>query len=120
MLLVEDAGSLREMIREILTDRGYRVLEADTAERALEIAGEHQGAIDLLLTDVVMPGISGAELAQRLHQQRPATRVLFMSGYADDVMVQRGILAEDAALIQKPFSSTALLAKIREALDRDR
>jgi signal transduction histidine kinase len=120
VLLVEDAGSLREMIREILTESGYRILEADTAERALEIAGAHEGPIDLLLTDVVMPGIGGAELAHRLHPRRPATRVLFMSGYTDDVMVQRGVLAADAALIQKPFSSTALLGKIREALDRDR
>ena len=98
-----------------------QVLELQPTHRgALEIAGEHEGPIDLLLTDVVMPGIGGAELAHRLHPRRPATRVLFMSGYTDDVMVQRGVLAEDAALIQKPFSSDALLAKIREVLDRDR
>jgi DNA-binding response OmpR family regulator len=117
---VEDAGSLRELIREILTGQGYRVLEAEAAEPALAIASEHPGPIELLLTDVVMPGMSGAELAHRLRALRPETRVLFMSGYTDDVMLRRGVLAEEEALIQKPFDSAALLGRIRETLRRER
>jgi CheY-like chemotaxis protein len=120
VLLVEDAGSLRELIREILTGQGYRVLEAEAAEPALAIASEHPGPIELLLTDVVMPGMSGAELAHRLRALRPETRVLFMSGYTDDVMLRRGVLAEEEALIQKPFDSAALLGRIRETLRRER
>ena len=120
VLLVEDAGSLREMISEILTGHGYRLLQADSAVRALSIAATHVGPIELLLTDVVMPGLSGAELAQRLRETRPDTRVLFMSGYTDDVMIRRGMVSEDAALIQKPFDSATLLGKIRETLGRDR
>jgi FixJ family two-component response regulator len=92
------------------------VLAADCAEAALVVAGEHEGPIALLLTDMVMPGMSGAELAEKLRHRLPATRVLFMSGYTDDLMMQRGI--PDAALIQKPFASEALLRKIRETLDR--
>jgi YesN/AraC family two-component response regulator len=94
------------------------VLGAPTAEHALRLADEYAGPIDLLLTDMVMPGMSGAELAERMHKVRPDARILFMSGYTDDVMVQRGILAEEALLIQKPFASDALLRKVRDILDR--
>jgi CheY-like chemotaxis protein len=118
ILLTEDAASLREMIEEILTSSGYRVLSAPSAEHALQLAEEYAGTIDMLLTDMVMPGMSGAELAERMHKVRPDARILFMSGYTDDVMVQRGILAEEALLIQKPFASDALLRKVRDILDR--
>jgi CheY-like chemotaxis protein len=119
VLLAEDAASLREMIAEILSSRGYRVLAADSGEKALDLARAHAGPIELLLTDMVMPGISGAELAERMHEARPEARILFMSGYTDDVMVQRGILAEETVLLQKPFASEALLRKVREVLDRE-
>ena len=119
VLLAEDAASLREMIAEILAAGGYRVLAADSAEHALALARAHTGPIELLLSDVVMPGISGTELAQRMQEMRPDTRLLFMSGYTQDVVVKRGILAERTMLIQKPFNSDALLRKVREALDRE-
>ena len=118
VLLAEDAASLREMIAEILESSGYRVLAAESAEQALALALQHPDRIDLLLTDMVMPGISGAELAERIHGVRPEARLLFMSGYTDDVMVRRGIVAEETLLIQKPFASDTLLRKVRETLDR--
>jgi PAS domain S-box-containing protein len=119
VLVAEDADSLREMIVEILTASGYRVLEAGTAEHALQVAQGHQGPIQLLLTDMVMPGMSGADLANAVRRVRREARVLFMSGYTDDVMIQRGILPEEASLLQKPFASDALLRKVRETLDRE-
>ena len=119
VLVAEDADSLREMIAEILIASGYRVLEARTAEHALQVAHGHQGPIQLLLTDMVMPGMSGADLANAVRGVRSEARVLFMSGYTDDVMIQRGIFAEGASLLQKPFASDALLRKVRETLDRE-
>jgi two-component system, cell cycle sensor histidine kinase and response regulator CckA len=118
ILLVEDEASLRGMIAEVLIESGYRVLQAHTAEDALQLAHQHRGPIDLLLTDVVMPGMGGAELAEALYVPRPATRVLFMSGYTEDVVLTRGVLAEEVALIQKPFNSSTLLHRIRETLGR--
>jgi PAS domain S-box-containing protein len=118
VLLAEDAGALREMIAEILASSGYRVLEAATGERALEVAKAHEGPIHLLLTDVVMPGMNGAELAAAVGVLRPESRILYMSGYTDDAVVHRGVLSEGASLLQKPFASTGLLHKVREVLDR--
>ncbi len=119
VLLVEDSASLREMIAEVLSASGYRVLTAHTGEQAVQVAQQREESIDLLLTDVVMPGMSGVELADALRGHRPSVKVLFMSGYTDDMTIRRGILAEEAALIRKPFASAALLGKIRETLDRD-
>jgi CheY-like chemotaxis protein/two-component sensor histidine kinase len=118
ILLAEDEESLRDLLVEVLQERGYRVLAADRAEGALKLAQEQQEPIDLLLTDVVMPGMSGVALAEHLRRLRPAVKVLFMSGYTDDVMLRGGLLADEAALIQKPFSSDDLLSKIRETLSR--
>jgi PAS domain S-box-containing protein len=118
ILLVEDETSLRELTREVLAMSGYTVLEAEHADKALEVSGSHAGTIDLLLTDVVMPGASGGELAQRLVALRPGIRVAFMSGYTDEARRPTELVAAGAAFIQKPFGPTALLAAVREALDR--
>jgi two-component system, cell cycle sensor histidine kinase and response regulator CckA len=115
ILLVEDEPSLRELNTEVLGDMGYEVLTADSAARALEVAASREGKIDLLLTDVVMPGQSGTDLAQTLLAIRPATRILYMSGYGGHDLVQRG-LDDSAGFIEKPFTSAALAQKIREAL----
>ena len=115
ILLVEDEPSLRELNTEVLGGLGYEVLAADSAARALEMAASREGTIDLLLTDVVMPGQSGTDLAQTLLATRPTTRILYMSGYGGHDLVQRG-LDETAGFIEKPFTSAALAQKVREAL----
>ena len=117
ILLVEDEDGLREMISETLREAGYEVLEAASAEGALAVASERR-AIDLLLTDVVMPGRSGTQLAEALHALRPATRILFMSGYIDDGSARGTIVSADSAFIQKPFKSEDLLREIRQVLGR--
>jgi len=119
VLLVEDEGMLRELAREVLEASGYRVLQAAGGEDALRVAGAHQGTIHLLLTDVVMPGISGRVVAERLAGSRPEMKVLYTSGYTDDAVLQRGVLTEGTAFIQKPFTTEALVRKVREVLDSD-
>jgi CheY-like chemotaxis protein len=95
---------------------GYHVLSAETPGDALRIASAHPKPISLLLTDVVMPGMDGRQLAQRLCTSRPGLRVLFMSGYTSDVITQRGVLAEGVQFLSKPFSRAALAIKLREML----
>ena len=116
VLLVEDDDRVRRFVRNVLKKGGYRVLEAGRAEDALQIVQTHHGPIDLLLTDVVMPGLNGRELAQRVVALQARTRVLFMSGYSNDAILQRGVSAGDAGFIQKPFTIDALAAKIRDVL----
>ena len=116
VLLVEDAPPLRAAARLILSRRGYTVLEAGSAEEALDIAARHTGRIHLLLTDVVMPGLSGPQLAEKFRAVSPSSQVLYMSGYTDDSIVRHGVLASDVAYLQKPFSPETLLLKIREVL----
>jgi signal transduction histidine kinase/CheY-like chemotaxis protein len=118
VLLVEDEVGLREMIRECLEASGYTVLEAHHAVHALEIAQGHSGPLHLLMTDVVMPGMSGRKLAQTLAATHPETSVLYMSGYTDDAVVLHGVLAEDVAFLQKPFTLRALAQKVRALLDQ--
>jgi two-component system cell cycle sensor histidine kinase/response regulator CckA len=118
ILLVEDESALRELAREILQDSGYVVLEAAGGEQALELLRDSQTKIDLLLTDVVMPGLGGNELAKRLASAHPNMKVLYMSGYADDVVAHKGILAEGTVLIQKPFTKATLLQNVRRSLDQ--
>jgi two-component system cell cycle sensor histidine kinase/response regulator CckA len=118
ILLVEDEDAVRAVARESLRRRGYRVLEATNGETALEIAAGFEGHIGLLLTDVVMPGLSGRALADRLAPTRPGTRVLFMSGYTDDAIVQHGVLEPGLSFLQKPFTPDVLAQKVREVLDR--
>src|SRR5579863_3855332 len=117
VLLVEDEKGVRELAREYLEMTGYTVIEAENGHTALELAALHSGPIHLLMTDVVMPGISGRELTERVKSIRPDIRVLFMSGYTDQAVVHHGILETDAVLLQKPFTVAALAAKLRDILN---
>jgi PAS domain S-box-containing protein len=116
ILLVEDEGPVRKLVREILAGYGYTVLEAPGGVEALTIFDRHGGQIDLLLTDVVMPGMSGHALAQRLSALRPALRVLCMSGYTDDIIGHHGVLDSQLGYLQKPFTPEGLARKVREIL----
>jgi PAS domain S-box-containing protein len=117
ILLVEDAQRVRAVVREILEMSGYAVLEARHGAEALEVSNQHAGPIHLLVTDVVMPQMSGRELAQRLATLRPDLKVLYMSGYTDDAIVRHGVLASGIAFLSKPFTPDALALKVRELLD---
>jgi PAS domain S-box-containing protein len=117
ILLVEDEEAVRSLAREILERRGYHVLESDGAIKALEVGEGHKEHIHLLLTDVVMPQMSGRELAEHLAPLHPETKVLYMSGYADNAVVHHGLLDPSTALLQKPFTAQALARKLREVLD---
>jgi PAS domain S-box-containing protein len=116
LLLVEDEDSVRELVRNVLRESGYRVLEASRGAEALELSELFAGRIDLLVTDVVMPGMSGRELARRLVSSRPQIKVLYISGYADNAVWYPGGLDAGGAFLQKPFSPEALARKVREAL----
>jgi two-component system, cell cycle sensor histidine kinase and response regulator CckA len=116
ILLVEDEQGVRELAKEYLEMSGYRVLVAKDGNAAIKIATEYAGAIDLIMTDVVMPGISGRELAKKITSLRAGIRVVYMSGYTDQAIVHHGILDSEVMLLQKPFTMSALSAKLREAL----
>jgi PAS domain S-box-containing protein len=118
VLLAEDEEMVRKLSRQVLEMYGYQVLEAANGGAALLICERYQGKIDLMLTDVIMPEMSGRELADRLNHLRPDMKVLFMSGYTGDAIVDRGILGEDENFIQKPFTPNALAQKVREVLDK--
>jgi CheY-like chemotaxis protein len=117
VLVVEDEAPLRDVAGRILSGAGYHVLAADGGVQALELAALHEGAIDLLLSDVVMPGMLGKELAERLVHARPDTRVLYMSGYAQPVLASQGTLEPGVALLEKPFTANDLLRAVRQRLD---
>lgn len=117
VLLVENADSLRNLAKELLKASGYAVLDANSAREALRIASSFSGPIHLLLTDFIMPGMGGKQLAVQLTSLRPATRVLYMSGYSNDGIVQSGILESGAPLLEKPFTREILLRKVRQVLD---
>jgi len=117
ILLVEDALRVRAVVREILEMNGYHVLEARHGAEAIDISERHRGPIQLMVTDVVMPQMSGRELAQRLQPVRPDMRVLYMSGYTDDAIVRHGVLGEGIAFLSKPFTPDALALKVREVLE---
>jgi DNA-binding NtrC family response regulator len=117
ILLVEDDATLRRLAREILETYGYHVLAAADGREALRLREEYGGEIHLLLTDVVMPGMSGRELAERVSERWPGTRSLFISGYTDDAMIHHGIQRESIAFLQKPFTPDALSKTVRKVLD---
>src|SRR5947208_2078935 len=118
VLVVEDEAPVRSVARQVLERHGYTVLEAPSAEAALDIATRYSGAIHLLLTDVVMPGLNGRQLATRLADLRPDARVIFMSGYTDDAVTRHGVLEPGSAYVQKPFTPDAIARRVREVLDR--
>ncbi len=120
VLIVEDQEPLRDMIEEVLTAQGYTVLSAADGPQALDLAKGHPGAIDLLLSDVVMPGMGGRVLVERLSATRPGLRVLYMSGYTNGAISDRGLLAEGVILIEKPFTGSQLAVAVRRALDASR
>ena len=117
VLLVEDEEIVRTLVRTILTDNSYIVLEAQNGREAIRICEEFTGQIHILMTDIVMPEMSGRELAERLAISRPHVKVLYTSGYTDDAVVRHGVLAADTAFLQKPFTPDVLLNKMREVLE---
>jgi CheY-like chemotaxis protein len=118
VLVVEDDGAVRNLASQILKEQGYRILEASNGEEALSLYGVMKEPIHLVLTDVVMPRMSGRELVERLISLYPEMRVLYMSGYTDDAIVQHGVLEEGVSYIQKPFTMEGLAKKVREVLDK--
>jgi two-component system cell cycle sensor histidine kinase/response regulator CckA len=120
VLLVEDEESVRQLVRETLEAKGYKVLEADHGDAALRIASAHSGSIDMLITDVVMPGMSGRELSKQLCSAHPQTKVLYLSGYTEDAIVHQGVLDPGTAFLQKPFTLQMLSRKVREVLSSQR
>ena len=118
ILVAEDEDAVRQFIARVLRRSGYTVLEAGNAREAMPLGEHYDGHIDLLVTDVVMPGMSGPELADALKPVRPNMPVLFLSGYTADAMSQHGILADDVDLLSKPFGPAALATTIRRILDR--
>jgi CheY-like chemotaxis protein len=118
VLLAEDDANLRALTRDILASEGYTVLESQDVEDAIRFAERQDGTIHLLVTDVVMPHMSGRALADAVMRIRPDVKVLYMSGYTDDAIVHHGVLDPGTALLQKPFTPAALARKVREVLDR--
>lgn len=118
IMLVEDEAIVRDVARVLLTQLGYRVLVAADGEQALALSDLHAEAIHLLVTDIIMPGMDGRELAAAFKERRPEVRVLFTSGYTDDVIVRRGVLDQGVDFLAKPFSRELLAARVREILDR--
>jgi CheY-like chemotaxis protein len=116
VLLAEDEVAVRVLVRRVLDRAGYRVLEAESGPAALALLDAETGPVHLLLTDVVMPGMSGPELAARVTPRFPAMRVLYISGYTDEAIVQHGVLDPSVSFLEKPFTPEILLRKIREVV----
>jgi signal transduction histidine kinase len=117
VLLVEDDQALRDLAALFLQSAGYKMLSADCPEKALDLVASYDGEIHLLLTDVILPGINGRMLAEKIVGLRPAIKVLYVSGYTDDTVVRKGIMNEEVAFLQKPYTREALSARVREILD---
>jgi len=118
ILVVEDEEEVRAFVVRALAAHGYQVLHAPDGARALELAARHSGAIDVLLTDVVLPGMNGRELAERCRGVRPAIKVLFTSGYTQDLIANRGVLDQDVDYIPKPYTAGEIAAKVREVIQK--
>ncbi len=118
VLVVEDEASVRKLVRTALEANGYAVLDAASGEEALDVARAHRGPVHLLLTDVVMPGMNGRELAGRITARYPEARVLFMSGYTDDAIGRHGVLEPGTDFLEKPFAPAQVAGRVRAALDR--
>jgi len=117
ILLVEDEDAVRGLTSRILEKQGYRVIAAQHGKEAMDIATKEEGRIDLVLTDIVMPGMNGRGLVERLAGIRPRIKSLYMSGYTDDDIVRRGFVEPSKSFLQKPFTSEALLRTVRKVLD---
>ncbi|HEX6064905.1 MAG TPA: response regulator, partial [Longimicrobiales bacterium] len=118
ILVAEDEPAVRALTCRILRKRGYHVLEAKDGTEAVEVASRYEGTINLLVTDVIMPNVGGRELSEQLARMRPQVKVLFMSGYTDDQLLQRGVLQSGSGnFLEKPFTPDALARKVREVLD---
>ncbi|MBI4475955.1 MAG: response regulator, partial [Acidobacteria bacterium] len=120
ILVLEDEDQVRRFVRSALKQQGYEVLEASRESEAVELANEYKNAIHLLLTDVVLPEMAGKDLVQRLTTTRPGLKVLYMSGYSDESMLQRGMAEAGMPFLNKPFTPAALGRKVREILDAPR
>ena len=117
ILLVEDEEAVRDLASRILSAKGYAVVAARSTKEAEQFSEKHTGDIHLVLTDIVMPGTSGRELAKRIAARHPRTRILFMSGYTDNVLAEGGVLEAGLSFLQKPFTPGALVQKVRDVLD---
>jgi DNA-binding NtrC family response regulator len=119
ILLVEDDQDVRQLTSTILKRQGYNLLEAQSGAEAMLVLASHEGPVDLLLTDVIMPNMSGSDLYELVAEKYPETKVLYMSGYTDNVIAHQGILKKGVKFIQKPFTVQGLGVKVREVLDQD-
>ena len=117
--MFEDQDGVRKLIREVLAAQGYTVLEAESGERALEISSAHEGEIDLLVTDIVMPKMHGTDLAEAFALLRPSIKTLFLSGYAGHAVIDQGVLRAGSNFLPKPFTPDSLARMVRKVLDRE-
>jgi DNA-binding response OmpR family regulator len=120
VMVAEDDAMVRGLARDILSRHGYEVLVAENPQKAIDLASSYPDTIDLLLSDVIMPGMNGVRLYERLRATRPDLQVIFMSGYPDDVIEHHGIIDAGAPFFQKPFSVAGLIEKVRAILDSSR
>lgn len=119
MLVVEDEEPVRNLAARILSGRGYQILTAGSGKEALEVVNKYSAKIDLLLTDVVLPGMIGGEIADALREADPDLKVLYMSGYTKNAIVQQGRLEKDVNLLEKPFGPRELAEAVRQVIDRE-